>query len=167
MLIGAIDPGKNGGFALFDTDTGKLVEAGRLQFDNPRYLYMKFFECTEIIIEEVHGSSNQGQSQAFEFGRAHGRAEAAAMMTGADIYYVSPQWWKGKLAVSTDKKKATDKALKLIPGLNRFVKLAKDDGAAEAALLGLFLIRPELRKEVTRLTDKRARPKKKRVSFRL
>lgn len=167
MLIGAIDPGKNGGWALFDSDTGELVEAGRLVFDHPRYLYMKFFECVEVVIEEVHGSSNQGQSQAFEFGRAHGRAEAAAMMTGATIYYVSPQWWKPKLAVSTDKEKATQKALKLIPGLKRFVKLKSDDGVAEAALIGLCLIKPELRKEVLRLADKKARPKKKKPSFRL
>jgi hypothetical protein len=166
-LVAGIDPGKKGGWAVFDLSSGELIRAGRLWFDNPEAIYDNLKGCSEILIERAQAAPAQGISTAFEYGRGFGRAETAAIMTGADIYYCGPAWWKGKLAISSDKTKATEKALRLIPGLRQFMGSDGDDGVAEAALIGSVLLSKKLYGELLANNEKRVKPKKKKTSFRL
>lgn len=169
-LVAGIDPGKKGGWAIFDRQGRKLIKAGPLLFDDPRELYFTFYHVKAILIERAQAAPGQGVSTAFEYGRGFGRAEAAAMMTGAQILYVAPAWWKGKLAISADKKKAVAQALKIIPGLEEYVYKAKHEGIAEAALIGSILTDRNLTEQVIANNSKReaAKTRKRtRPSFRL
>lgn len=171
MVIGAIDPGKKGGWAIYDTGRHKpLVMAGRLDFDDPISLYIQFDDLSveEVIIERAQASKQMGSSSAFEYGRGFGRVEAVLSLLSArpTIYYCAPSWWKAKLSVPTDKEKAVKKAIDIIPGLAKFVKLKSDDGVAEAALMGLILLDPKLRRGLIGNNEKRTAPKKARASYR-
>lgn len=167
FLVGAIDPGKSGGWALYNRTDRDLLLAGRIIHDNPLIVTEAMAGCRIILIERAQASNQMGKSSAFEYGRTFGRIECAAMATGATILYCAPVWWKSKLAVPTDKKAAVEKALKTIPGLDRFINLASDDGVAEAALIGQILIRRPLYEQLVKNNEARQKPKRKRPSFRL
>ena len=166
-LVAGIDPGKSGGWAVFDCDTGQLIEAGRINHDDMPALARALTGCEEILIERAQSSNQMGVSSSFEYGRNFGRIESVAILTGADIYYCASSWWKGKLAVSPDKELAIAKAIRTIPGLKNYVKYKADDGVAEAALIGTVLLSNKLFQQLEANNIKRAKPKKKKVSYRL
>ena len=169
MSVCGIDPGKGGGFAIFNY-VGTLIIAGPLDFDKPNLLteVLIDFGVREILIERAQAAPKQGISTAFEYGRAFGRTEAACMAAPkADIYYCAPAWWKGKLAVPADKSLAQEKALKKVPYLEKFVTLQKHNGIAEAALMAQVLLDDRLFQELVANNKIREKPKKKRPSFRL
>lgn len=167
ILVGAIDPGKKGGWAVYDRATRTLIEAGRLDFDDPMKLARQLTGCEEILIERAQASAQMGVSSSFEYGRGFGRIEAAAMSTGAVIYYCAPAWWKGRLAVPVDKEKAVLLALKRVPELSPYIRLKSDDGVAEAALMGQILLSNKLFSELELNNKKRTAPKKKKNTYRL
>lgn len=166
-LVAGIDPGKSGGWAVYDVDTAQLIEAGRIKHDDMGSLARALTGCEEIVIERAQASNQMGVSSSFEYGRNFGRIEGVAFLSGAKVYYAHPAWWKGKLAVPADKELAIKLALKRTPGLSQFVKLKSDDGVAEAALLGRVLLSDKLFSELKRNNDKRKTVKKKKVSYRL
>lgn len=163
----AIDPGKKGGWALFNRDTKELIDAGRLNVSRPLLHLDDWHGCRVILIERAQASSQMGVSSSFEYGRGFGRIEAVALMTGAKVYYCAPVWWKGKLAVPVDKEKAVKVAIRRNPDLARFLKLKSDDGIAEAALMAQILLSKPLFSQLLANNKKREAPKKKRVVFRL
>ena len=169
-FVAGIDPGKSGGYAIWDRRSKKLITAGPLVFDEPDKLLRAFdyYTVQEILIERAQASSGQGVSTAMEYGRAFGRTEAACIISGADIYYVGPAWWKGKLNVSANKELAVARAHELIPNLGEFVTLKKHDGIAEAAMIGMILTDKALTDAVMANNEKREkRKKRKRVSYRI
>lgn len=166
--IAGIDPGKTGGYAIYYVNDGELVDAGRLDFDNPDKLYnvLNHYSVGEILIERAQGAP--GQANQFEYGRSFGRTEAVCMLQpDCEILYCAAAWWKAKLNVSTDKKQARQKALRVIPGLAPFCKLESDHGVAEAALIGTILLDRRLYLELASNNEKRVKPKKKRPVYRL
>jgi hypothetical protein len=172
MIVGAIDPGKTGGYAVFkDWEGWMLYRAGRVNFDDPEALQRIFWDTDDLLIERAQASSQMGSSSAFEYGRSFGRIEAAIMTIPEKrrprIHYCAPAWWKGMLAVPTDKAKATKMALNTIKGLDKFVKLKSDHGVAEAALMCLILMDPKLFTKLEVNNEKRTKPKTKRPSYRL
>lgn len=165
FLVAGIDPGKKGGWAVFDRPSGRLIKAGPLLFDDPGDLFDNLRNVRVILIERAQ--SARDQANQFEYGRGFGRTEAAAMMTGAVVHYTAPAWWKGQLGISTDKKQAMAKALAKIPGLDKYVYLQKHEGIAEAALIGSILTVRKLADKVELNNERRLKPKRKRPSFRL
>ncbi len=165
--IAGVDPGKQGGWAVFHRETKELQRAGRVKFDDPVDFYESLHHCDEVIIERAQASAQMGASSVFEYGRGFGRLEACLMIRDIKIYYVGSQWWKGKLGVATDKKKAVQQAIVRIPGLSKYVKLASDDGVAEAALIAQILLNPNLTAQLIANNEKREKPKRKKISYRL
>lgn len=163
--VGAIDPGKTGGWAVYDFETRRLEDAGPIIFDNPRELRMMLDGCSKILIERSQGA--KGQANQFEYGRSFGRTEAACIMTGAQILYCAASWWKAKLGVPVDKEGARQMALNRIPGLAEYVTLKGQHGIAEAALLGQILLYDKFYSQLVANNEKRQKPKKKKPSFRL
>jgi hypothetical protein len=166
--VAGIDPGKTGGYAIYYVNDRELVDAGRLDFDNPDKLYdaLEYYAVSEILIERAQGAP--GQANQFEYGRSFGRTEAVCMLQpDCEIYYCAAVWWKAKLHVSTDKKIARQQALDKIPGLAPFCKLEGDHGVAEAALIGRILLSETLHAELLVNNQNRLKPKKKRPVYRL
>lgn len=165
--VAGVDPGKSGGYAVWDAHSVELIDAGPLEFDNPSALYASLtrFSVDEILIERAQ--SAPGQGNGFEYGRSFGRTETACILSGARIFYCAAVWWKARMKCPTDKEKARLYALETIPGLDKFVTLKKHDGVAEAALIGELLTSEKLVAELVKNNEKRSAPKKKRTSFRL
>lgn len=166
--VAGIDPGKTGGYAIYYVNDRKLVDADRLDFNDPYKLFaaLKYYDVAEIIIERAQGAP--GQANQFEYGRSFGRTEAACMMLpDCEIHYCAAAWWKAKLHVSTDKKQARQKALRVIPELAPFCKLEGDHGVAEAALIGTIFFSETLYDELLVNNQNRLKPKKKRPVYRL
>jgi len=159
-----IDPGKTGGIAIFEGE--HLTYGRRLDTVTPQGLYHILTGCTEIVIERAQATRQMGASNSFEYGRSFGLQETVANLTGAKIFYVAPQWWKGRLNIPTDKKRATQIALKGIPNLEQFIKAEADHGIAEAALMATLLLSEKYYQELVLNNSKREQPKK-RVSYRL
>lgn len=165
MKVAGIDPGKSGGFSVWDADDAQLLHAGPLVFDDPKLLKDWLWDVDEILIERAQ--SAPGQGNGFEYGRSFGRTEAVCMITDATIYYCAPVWWKRRMKMPTDKEAGRQFALKTIPGLDKFVTLKGHDGIAEAAMIGKLMTSQKLVEELVKNNEVRKAPKKKRASYRL
>lgn len=168
-LICGIDPGSTkGGWALIDTK-GKVHDAGFVNMD--RKEQDRLFDALEmadyVALERAQASKQMGVSSSFIYGRAAGIAEGAALAIGCRVFYLSPSWWKARIAVPADKKRAVSIALQRMPSLKPYVTLAKHDGIAEAALIGSVLLNRRLFQELLRLEEAKKKPKRKRVNYKL
>ena len=89
--------------------------------------------------ERVSGMEGDGVSQAFNFGRAAGAAEAIVKRQGARFVFVTPPVWKkamGLVRVAKDDSRA--KAMDLWPARAAEFRRKKDDGRADAALIAEY-----------------------------
>lgn len=144
-LIG-IDPGAAGALACWDD--GKLVDVA----DMPTAIehkkrridaaalaaLMRRFDPAMIWLEQVHAMPGQGVSSTFAFGMAYGIVLGAAGALALPVTMVTPAQWKASLRVPKAKGEARARASQLIPAGARFWPLAKHNGRAEAALIGLY-----------------------------
>jgi hypothetical protein len=100
----------------------KLIEGWKHEFD--------FRWCA---IESVHASPQMGKTSAFSFGHTFGLL--LGVLGGVKISHVKgiePSVWKPRLGLSQDKQKSLDKYKEI------FDIETKNDGEAEAALIGYF-----------------------------
>ena len=148
-IIG-IDPGKTGALALLDED-GELLEvedmptlgknvSAHLLADILRLWRFNYTATFTSVIEDVSSSPQMGVTSAFSFGRSKGVVEGAVAGAGFRIVYVTPAKWKRDMRLRKDKDAARDLATKRWPTFSPMFKLAKHDGRAEAALIGLWQV---------------------------
>ncbi len=93
--IVGIDPGKDGGIAIFsggDVEAVKMPETERDLFDliegqthNRRVV---------VFLEKVSSSPQMGVVSAFKFGRTLGLIHMACVASGARLEWVTPQKWQ-------------------------------------------------------------------------
>jgi crossover junction endodeoxyribonuclease RuvC len=116
------EPGKGGKNAVSPTGVARIFDATA-----PDYVY----------IEDVWSSPQMGVVSAFSFGRNLGILEGAGA-SRAFVTKVRPQDWKTATKTPKDKNEARRRAMQLFPcAYDLFVRV-KDDGRAEAALLGFY-----------------------------
>ena len=149
MILG-IDVGISGAVALLDG--GKLVSVHDMptvsvtvggkkkRRIDARALYelLQFEKLQHAFIEIVNARPNQGVSSMFAFGQASGIAEAIAWVMTPDVTGVRPQTWKKHFNLGNDKVSSRELASQLWPDQADRFKRVKDDGRAEAALIGLW-----------------------------
>lgn len=149
MILG-IDVGISGAVAVLDGD--KLVAVhdmptlftkvgGRKRKRiNARELYtlVADYEIDHAFIEIVAARPNQGVSSMFAFGQASGIAEGVCASVTPDVTGVRPQTWKKHFKLGSNKSDSRELASHLWPSLSDRFKRVKDDGRAEAALIGLW-----------------------------
>lgn len=150
MYVG-IDPGLKGALALLDS-YGELLEVADMPVMGKRGVSAKgvadiLFDWTtgttdEIAcgIEDVYSRPGQGVSSVFSFGRSKGVVEAAAAASGMRLVYVHPQTWKRQMKVTKHKGSSRNLATERWPSSADLFKRIKDDGRAEAALIGLWVM---------------------------
>ena len=150
VVIVGVDPGKSGAVARLD-DTGRLLEGADMpvvgQIISPVLLSEVVHNWIDpmfdppfgmAVIEDVHAMPKQGVSSVFSFGRSLGVAEGVLAGEGLAITYVSPARWKRALGLTSDKGVSRRRAIELWPHMAKAFARVKDDGRAEAALIGYW-----------------------------
>lgn len=147
-----IDPGAKGAIAIL-TDTGSLVEV----WDMPT-LEIKVGKATktrispEVLAEElrnwdsvraafmeaVSSSPQMGVSSAFAFGEGFGVVKGVLAALGVPLVLVPPAKWKRDMGLNQSKDGSRAKAIAKWPSHAGEFKRVKDDGRAEAALIGAW-----------------------------
>ncbi|MEM0949562.1 MAG: hypothetical protein AAGK37_19340 [Pseudomonadota bacterium] len=144
-----IDPGITGALAWVHLETKRLVQIAEMPtlllpggkkkiVDAPTaHRVISTGPLLErVAIEAVHASPRMGNVSAFSFGRSLGLIEAAAQVVCRDVIRVSPKDWQSALNLTGgDKEKHRERAQKLWPEHSDLFSKAKDDGAADAALI--------------------------------
>ncbi|MFM2150283.1 MAG: crossover junction endodeoxyribonuclease RuvC [Pseudomonadota bacterium] len=148
MLVG-IDPGASGAVAWL-SDNGHLIEARDLPVTKvgsrtqlmPAVLAGWLMQLDRrpihAFLERVATRPGEGAVGAFSFGRGYGQIEGVLAALGIPVTLVTPQSWKRSLGVPADKSAARARAAQLWPGLAGTFARVKDDGRAEASLIGLY-----------------------------
>jgi len=156
-IIG-IDPGLSGGIAVYDPAAKKLVTVFAMPIittQNGRHTDRNIdinklalfisdavmeYGVDNIVVEKVHSSPQMGLASAFKFGEGFGIVRAVAELYVPNCHYISPQKWKARMMLSTDKKGSVEAARKLFGTSPWFVHSSKD-GLAEAALIAHYAAR--------------------------
>lgn len=138
-----IDPGVEGGIALYEPDRPSQIiacdiptAAGEIDAAELARL-IKSLDPTTAIIESVHAMPKQGVSSTFRFGMAYGSLRATVSVLGIPTHLVTPQRWKKDYGLPAEKEQARALAIRLWPDSNSFAR-KRDHGRAEAALIARF-----------------------------
>ena len=91
-----------------------------------------------VVIEDVHALPKDGPVQAFTFGYGLGLLHGICQVYDLSVVNVPPNVWKSKYGLNSDKHKSRAVASRFFPHNASVWNRAKDDGRAEAALLGLL-----------------------------
>ena len=91
-----------------------------------------------VVIEDVHALPKDGPVQAFTFGYGLGLLHGICQVYDLSVINVPPGLWKSKYGLNSDKHKSRAVASRFFPHNASVWSRAKDDGRAEAALLGLL-----------------------------
>ncbi len=152
MIVLGIDPGQSGGLALVDSeDIRGLIDAISMPLRNdtkkPALDYNFTYnwmmdragcDVDKVVIENVHAMPRQGVSSSFQFGRMFGGVEMLAQHFCDKPTYVTPQAWKGYYGLlKVDKNASIETATRLF-NTDKYWKLKKHDGIAEAALMAAY-----------------------------
>lgn len=162
MNILSIDPGKHGGVAYFEE--GVLIDT--YQFAAPskpripdETMGQQFFDwgCidnfipagTTLVIEapvfkHLPTAIQHRVTQNIVYGMQ--LQNAMDMIDGGEVVFSEPTHWKKRMGLTADKKEALRMARELYPDLDA-IKLEKNDGVAEAILIGIDYIRQQEQKE--------------------
>lgn len=131
-----IDPGKNGGIAVFSVDIGKVVEVIKMP-ETPQELlqFLRLYSINAVCyLEKVGGMPGQGGSAMFNFGKGFGQLEMALIALKIPTTEVSPQRWQKTIHVGNQrdktktewKNKLKARAEQLFPYVGK-ITLAKSD----------------------------------------
>jgi len=153
MKVG-IDVGASGAIAVFDrghlvavhdmpTKTVVINKRNKKRVDAEALNDLFDFDVEMAAIESVTAMPNQGVSSMFAFGQAAGIVEGVIAAVTNNVIYVRPQSWKRHFNLTQDKDASRNMAMSLWPDKADWFKRKKDDGRAEAALIGLWGIENE------------------------
>src|SRR5262249_25031331 len=96
------------------------------------------WHAKQALIERVGARPGEGAVRAFAFGRSRGVVEGVLAACGVPATHIAPATWKRAVGLSTASKDAArSEALRRWPGQARLFARVKDDGRAEAALIGV------------------------------
>jgi crossover junction endodeoxyribonuclease RuvC len=148
MILG-IDIGVQGAIAILDQD-GALVEihdmpvlqdgpAGRRAVNAPLLASIIFkSHATAAFVELVNARPGEGPAGAFAFGRARGVIEGVLAAAGIPCTFLTPPAWKRAVGLTLKSKDAArSEAIKRWPNHAALFARVKDDGRAEASLIGV------------------------------
>ncbi|OUJ16467.1 hypothetical protein [Acetobacter sp. DsW_063] len=149
----AIDPGITGAIAVLN-DLGGLIEvldmptspvtvSGKVRNVVSAPLLATMIQAhdpSEVWLEKVNARPGEGPAGAFSFGRGVGVIEGVVAALGLPLSTVPPAEWKKAMRCPADKDGARTQAMQLFPASADLFKRKKDDGRAEAAMLGRFAL---------------------------
>lgn len=150
-IIG-IDIGAKGAIALL-SPAGELLEvedmpilrdgpANRPNVNAPLLASIVYrWHATQAFVEFVAARPKEGPTGAFAFGRSRGVIEGVCAAAGVPVAFLTPPTWKRAIGIPAGKDGAKDaarsEAIRRGPTRAELFARVKDDGRAEAALIGL------------------------------
>lgn len=146
-MILSIDPGISGALA-WVSDVGHLIATcdmptiqvlGKNKV-SPQVLAKLISDRKPrlVVVEDVGAMPGQGVTSMFNFGYSAGILAGVCAGLGLPMVAYRPAVWKRQAGVPADKGAARQMAQRLWPGARDFDR-AKDDGRAEAALMGRWV----------------------------
>lgn len=132
----AIDPGKNGGIAIYSIDIGRVIEVVKMP-ETPQELlrFLRLYSFNSICyLEKVQGLPGMSGSAMFNFGCGFGHLEMALLACKIPTVSVTPQKWqkslqlgnKGNKSTTEWKNKLKAKAEQLFPYVGRITLAISD-----------------------------------------
>jgi crossover junction endodeoxyribonuclease RuvC len=104
-------------------------------------------QATKVFVEYVGARSGEGAVGAFAFGRSGGVIEGVLAALGLPIAFLSPPTWKRLVGIAPGRSGAKDaarsEAIRRWPDHAALFARVKDDGRAEAALIGVAGLKRE------------------------
>ena len=157
MKVVSFDPGFTGGIACIEDD--KVVTASRMPIISVPVTIkgkkktrseldmtaiaaiIRDFDPDIVVIERVSSRPGEGSTSSFRFGFGTGALHGIAIGCGYETEVVSPVTWKKHFKLSSSKDDSLEMARTLYPDISDTVlKYKKDNGVAEAILIGLWKI---------------------------
>ena len=144
MIYIGIDPGKNGGIAKINTDTGfvKTVTFSEESLISELEGYFMFDKSPlRCVLEKVNAMPGQGVVSMFNFGQNYGFIQGVLKAYKIPYELVTPQKWKKEFSCTSDKNTSIEVCKRLFPNVNLKAtdRCKKDhDGMAEALLLACY-----------------------------
>ncbi len=98
-------------------------------------------KAEHAVIEKVAAMPGQGVSSMFSFGRSAGLVEGVLAALMVPITYVQPAVWTRAITRGVGKDASRHRAMELYPSHSEKFSRVKDDGRADAVLIGYWYLR--------------------------
>ena len=153
MIVMSIDPGLNGAIAVFvgdilhdviDTPTHTLLRNGkdkRQVSASALASIFKEYDPGHVVVEKVGAMPGQGVTSMFSFGRSLGVIEGILAAYELPSTYVIPGVWTKGIGRGEGKDASRARACELYPSQQKLFSRVKDDGRADAVLIGAWYLK--------------------------
>ena len=152
MIVMAIDPGLSGAIAVFDgenlidivdTPVHSLVRNNKTKRQISASGLAAIFRIKphHVIVEKVSAMPGQGVTSMFSFGRSFGVIEGILAAFEIPATYVMPSVWTKGIGRGLGKDASRARACELYPSHQKSFARVKDDGRADAVLIGAWFLK--------------------------
>lgn len=152
MIVMSIDPGLSGAIAVFeggallcviDTPTHELSRNKKTKRQISAVALAAIFreyKPSHVVVEKVSAMPGQGVTSMFSFGRSFGLIEGIVAAFEIPATYVMPSVWTKGIGRGTGKDASRARACELYPSYQKQFARVKDDGRADAVLIGTWFL---------------------------
>jgi len=152
MIVLSIDPGLSGAMAVFeggalieiiDMPTHTLLRNGKDKRQISASALAGIFnqhKPAHVIVEKVSAMPGQGVTSMFSFGRSLGIIEGILAAYNMPATYVTPSVWTKGVGRGQGKDASRARACQMYPSHEKSFARVKDDGRADAVLIGLWYL---------------------------
>jgi crossover junction endodeoxyribonuclease RuvC len=149
----AIDPGLSGAIAVFiddlliaviDTPTHELTRNNKTKRQISASALAGIFRLYKpghVVLEKVSAMPGQGVTSMFSFGRSFGVIEGILAAYELPMTYVMPSVWTKGIGRGQGKDASRARACELYPYYHESFARVKDDGRADAVLIGAWWLK--------------------------
>jgi crossover junction endodeoxyribonuclease RuvC len=153
MIVMSIDPGLSGALAVFiddvlidvvDMPTHELSRNGKAKRQIAAADLAGIFtqhDPRHVIVERVSAMPGQGVTSMFSFGRSFGVIEGIIAAYNIPVTYVTPGVWTKAIGRGAGKDASRARACELYPAHQKQFARVKDDGRADAVLIGAWWLK--------------------------
>ena len=152
MKVMSIDPGLSGAIAVFDGETlidivdtpvHSLVRNNKTKRQISASGLAAIFrdKPDHVIVEKVTAQPGNGSVSMFSFGRSFGLIEGILAAFEIPATYVMPSVWTKGIGRGVGKDASRARACELYPSHQKSFARAKDDGRADAVLIGAWYLK--------------------------
>jgi len=130
--------------AIVDTPTHELTRNGKAKRQIAAADLAGIFtqhDPRHVIVEKVSAMPGQGVTSMFSFGRSLGVVEGIVAAYDIPVTYVMPSVWTKGIGRGLGKDASRARACELYPSHQKSFARVKDDGRADAVLIGAWYLK--------------------------